>query len=62
MIGTLTILAILAGIVTSFCNVLYFVFGIAQLLTVATIANGVLGIILTIIFVSILVGFKNQDY
>lgn len=61
MIGTLIILAILAGIVTSFCNVLYFVLGIAQLLTVATIANGVLGTILTIVFVSILVGIKNQD-
>ena len=60
MIGVLTILAILAGIVTSFCNVLYIVLGVAQLLTIATIANGVLGVILTIIFVSILVGFKEQ--
>lgn len=62
MIGTLITLAIMAGIVTSFCNVLYFVLGIAQLLTVATIANGVLGVILTIIFVSVLIGVKNQDY
>ena len=61
MIGVLTILAILAGIVTSFCNVLYIVLGVAQLLTIATIANGVLGVILTIIFISILVGFKEQD-
>jgi len=60
MIGTLTILAILAGIITSFCNVLYIVLGVAQLLTIATIANGVLGVILTIIFVSILVEFKEQ--
>ena len=61
MIGTLITLAILAGIVTSFCNVLYVVLGVAQLLTIATIANGVLGVILTIIFISILVGFKEQD-
>ena len=60
MIGTLITLAILAGIIASFCNVLYFVLGIAQLLTIATIANGVLGVILTIIFVSILVGVKEQ--
>ena len=61
MIGTLIILAILAGIVTSFCNVLYFVLGIAQLLTVATIANGILGAILTVIFIGFLIGLKNQD-
>ena len=60
MEATLIILAILAGIVTSFCNVLYFVLGVAQLLTIATIANGVLGVILTIIFVSVLVGVKEQ--
>lgn len=61
MTGMLITLAILAGIVTSFCNVLYFVLGIAQLLTVATIANGVLGAILTIIFIGLLIGLKNQD-